>query len=93
MSIFLALCFIILNILDITTTRKIIALGGSELNPIPWLLMKLKIFVPVKMIITLFIALFMVNNQNITNNFILCAIISIFVVSNYYQLYLHKKNQ
>lgn len=93
MSIFLALCFIILNILDITTTRKIIALGGSELNPIPYLLMKIKLFIPVKIIITLGIAFFIAVNQNLFINLQLCAIISIFVVSNYYQLYLHKKNQ
>ena len=91
MNIFFAFLFIILNILDITTTRKIIALGGSEMNPIPWLLMKIKLFVPIKLIGTLALATIIMISPGILTGMTLCGIISLFVINNYYQLYMYNK--
>jgi len=91
MNIFFAVLFVILNILDITTTRKIIALGGREVWPLPWLLMKVNLFLPIKIIITLALAGVIVIVQDPTTGLTLCGIISLFVINNYYQLYMHKK--
>lgn len=51
----LALLFIILNILDIATTRKALALGAREVNPLARFLMRHHLFLPVKGIVALLI--------------------------------------
>ena len=91
MNTFFAALFIILNFLDFTTTKKILALGGEEFSPIPKLLMKIHLFTPIKIFVTLFISFFIVTRSNILTGVILCGIISIFVINNYYQLYMHSK--
>ncbi len=91
MNIFFAALFIILNFLDFITTKKILDLGGEEISPIPKLLMKIHLFTPIKIIITLFISFCIVNSSDILTGIILCGIISIFVINNYYQLYMHSK--
>ena len=91
MNLFFAIYFIILNILDVTTTRKILASGGYEANPIARLLMKFHLFLPVKIIITLSIAVGIITISDLTTNLVLCGIVSIFVLNNYYQIY--KYNQ
>lgn len=90
-NLFFAICFVILNILDITTTRKIIARGGCEASPLPWLLMKVNLFLPVKLIVTLALAAFIVVSKNVYDGIFLCGIISLFVLNNYYQLYMDDK--
>ena len=47
-SLLLSVLFIILNILDIVTTRKALALGAREANPFARLLMKHHLFLPAK---------------------------------------------
>ena len=91
MILFLAVSFVILNILDVVTTRRILALGGYEANPISRVLMKFNLFLPVKIIITTILASDIISNQNQTNGLILCGIISLFVINNYYQLYMYNK--
>jgi hypothetical protein len=92
MNVLLALSFIILNILDIVSTRKIIALGGTEVNPVAWILQKINLFLPIKIIITLILAATIISTNNY-NGILLCGIISLFVINNYYQLYMfHKEN-
>ena len=82
----LAIFFIILNILDITTTRKILSHGGYEANPIARLLMRFHLFIPAKIIMVLFILLIMIMADEKTgiNTGILCCGIYCFIVwSNY----------
>jgi hypothetical protein len=55
-----AIIFIILNILDITTTRKILRNGGYEANPLARFLMKFHLFLPAKIITVLLILLVMI---------------------------------
>ncbi len=42
----LAVCFVVLNVLDVWTTRKALALGGRELNPVVRFFMNRGWFVP-----------------------------------------------
>ena len=91
MNIFFAILFVILNILDVTTTNKIIAIGGKEVSPLPWLLMKFNLYLPVKTGATLALAIFMIISQDVITSSTLCGIISLFVVNNYYQLYKYDK--
>lgn len=91
MNLFFAICFIILNILDVTTTRKILASGGYEANPIARLLMKFHLFIPAKIVITLALAVAIVGNSDIVFGLVLCGIISIFVINNYYQIHKYAK--
>jgi len=91
MNIFFAVLFVILNVLDITTTRRIIALGGREVWPLPWLLMKINLYLPIKIIVTLALAILIIINSEMSTGLVLCGIISLFVINNCYQLY--KYNQ
>ena len=49
-SLLLALFFVILNILDIVTTRRALALGAREANPFARILMKHRLFIPAKIL-------------------------------------------
>lgn len=91
MNTILASLFIILNILDIVTTRKILALGGYEVNPICWILQKINLFIPFKIIITLILAISIKISSSYLSGITLCGIISLFVINNYYQLYMYNK--
>jgi hypothetical protein len=90
MKIFFACLFITLNILDIVSTRRILALGGTEVNPIAWILQKINLFLPIKIMITLILAASIIMSTTY-NGVFLCGIISLFVINNYYQLYKYNK--
>ena len=55
----LAVLFIILNILDVTTTRKVLRDGGYEANPIVRFLIRLHLFIPAKIIMVILIIVIM----------------------------------
>jgi hypothetical protein len=80
----LATLFIILNILDMTTTRKVLSNGGYEANPIARLLMRFHLFIPAKIIMVLFVLLIMIMAEGKTgiNTGILCCGIYGFIVWN-----------
>jgi hypothetical protein len=82
----LALLFIILNILDITATRKVLRNGGYEANPIAKLLMKFHLFIPVKIIMVLVILLIMIMAEEgigIKTGLICCGIYGFIVWNNF----------
>jgi hypothetical protein len=78
----LAMLFIILNILDVTTTRKVLKNGGYEANPIARLLMRFNLFLPAKIIMVLVILLIMAEEETGTMTGIICCGIYIFIVWN-----------
>jgi hypothetical protein len=82
----LALLFIILNIMDITTTRKVLRNGGYEANPIARLLMRFRLFLPAKIgmiIIILLLMAVMDENTGIALGIICCGIYIFIVWNNY----------
>lgn len=85
MTIFLlAILFVILNILDVTTTRKVLKNGGYEANPIARLLMYLHLFLPVK-IVTVIIVVFLMSSLDEGFGVMLgltCCGIYVFIVSS-----------
>jgi hypothetical protein len=81
----LAILFIILNVLDITTTRKVLKNGGYEANPIARLLMRFHLFIPAKIIMVLLILLIMLmaeEETGITTGIICCGIYIFIVLNN-----------
>ncbi len=78
----LAMLFIILNILDVTTTRKVLKNGGYEANPIARLLMRFHLFLPAKIIMVLVILLIMADEETGIKTGIICCGIYIFIVWN-----------
>ena len=80
----LAMLFIILNILDVTTTRKVLKNGGYEANPIARLLMRFHLFLPAKVIMVLLILLIiiMADEETGIKTGIICCGIYIFIVWN-----------
>ena len=81
----LAIIFIILNILDITTTRKVLRNGGYEANPIVRLLMRFHLFIPVKIVMIFIILLMMAvmdENTGISLGIICCGIYGFIVLNN-----------
>jgi len=92
----LAALFIILNILDIKTTRKILNQGGYEANPIARLLMRFYLFLPAKILMVVIILLIMfVTDQGtgIMTGVICCGIYSVIVWSNYRTLRLQSQER
>ena len=82
----LATLFIIMNILDITTTRKVLRNGGYEANPIVRLLMRVHLFIPAKIIMILFILMTMIMTEGetgIMTGLICCGIYGFIVLNNY----------
>lgn len=80
----LAILFIILNILDITTTRKVLRNGAYEANPLARLLMRFHLFLPAKIITVLLILLIMIMAEEeigIKTGLICCGIYG-FIVWN-----------
>ena len=91
----LAIIFIILNILDITTTRKVLRNGGYEANPIDSLLMRFHLFIPVKIGMIIFILLMMAaldENTGITLGMIVCGIYGFIVWNNFRTIKLQAKD-
>jgi len=85
MKLFLIICFIVLNVLDVLSTYKILSLGGVELNPISRFFIKLHLFIPFKIIITCILVIFIVFS-NIFNAIILNGILLFIVYNNYWEL-------
>ena len=91
----LALLFIILNILDITTTRKVLRNGGYEANPIARLLMRFHLFIPAKIGMIIIILLMMAaldENTGITLGMIVCGIYGFIVWNNFRTIKLQGKD-
>ncbi|MDP2862581.1 MAG: DUF5658 family protein [Desulfobacterales bacterium] len=82
----LAMLFIILNILDITTTRRVLRNGGYEANPIARLLMRFHLFLPAKIIMVLLILMIMIlaeEESGIKTGIICCGIYDFIVWNSY----------
>jgi hypothetical protein len=91
----LAILFLILNILDITTTRKVLRNGGYEANPIARLLMRFNLFLPAKIIMVLLILLIMLmadEETGIKTGLLCCGIYGFIVWSNFRTLRLQSQN-
>ena len=85
MTIFLlAILLIILNILDVTTTNRILRDGGYEANPLVRFLMCIHLFIPAKILMVVFIVFLMVTSNESTgiDVGILCCGIYFFIVLN-----------
>jgi len=81
----LAVLFIILNILDVTTTRKVLRDGGYEANPIVRFLIRLHLFIPAKIIMVILIIVIMAfsdRGTGIYTGIICCGIYSFIVWNN-----------
>lgn len=91
MNIILALVFIILNVIDIITTNIILENGGTEANPIVRFLMKHGLFIPLKIIMTVFVAYLVVGS--VGTGVIVCLIMIIVVSNNCYQIYSEYKGR
>jgi len=84
--ILLAILFIILNILDITSSRKVLRNGGYEANPIARLLMRYQLFIPAKIVMVMIIILMMAmldENAGIKLGIICCGIYGFIVWNNF----------
>jgi hypothetical protein len=91
----LATLFIILNILDITTTRKVLSNGGYEANPIARVLMRFHLFIPAKIIMVLFILLIMITAEEetgIKTGLICCGIYGFIVWNNFRTIRLQSRD-
>jgi hypothetical protein len=85
MTIFLlAILFIIMNILEVTTTNRILRDGGYEANPMARFLMRIHLFIPAKILMVVFIVFLMVISSKSTGITvgILCCGIYFFIVLN-----------
>ncbi len=85
MTIFLlAILLIILNILDMTTTNRILRNGGYEANPLARFLMHIHLFIPAKILMVVLIIFLMVTSNESTGIEvgILCCGIYFFIVLN-----------
>jgi hypothetical protein len=91
----LATLFIILNILDITTTRKVLSNGGYEANPIARVLMRFHLFIPAKIIMILFILMIMITaaeETGIKTGLICCGIYGFIVWNNFRTIRLQSRD-
>ena len=90
MELFLCIAFIILNILDVVTTNRILAMGGYEANPIVRLLIKLRLFVPFKAAGTLFFVWIVLTSKTPVSNYlaVFCTLFYLLLVgNNIYQIH------
>ena len=90
LNILLSIVFTFLNVIDVITTNRILALDGEEMNPIIRVLMRFKLFIPVK-IISNIIIIYIIMLSPIKTGIILCCIISFFRIHNCVHLYLDSK--
>ena len=91
----LAIIFVILNILDITTTRKVLRDGGYEANPIARLLMRFHLFIPAKIIMIIIVLSMMIvfdENAGTTLGFIVCGIYGFIVWNNFRTIRLQRED-
>ncbi|HQI25359.1 MAG TPA: DUF5658 family protein [Smithella sp.] len=94
MVILLAVFFIILNILYVTTANNMLKHGGYEANPLVRLLMKLHLFIPAKILVTCLVVFLMLNADEETGimlGTICCGIYAVIVGSNYRTLRIQAK--
>jgi len=92
----LAILFVILNILDVRTTRKVLNQGGYEANPLARLLMRLHLFIPAKVLMVVIILIIMLGfdrETGITTGVICCGIYLFIVGNNYRTLRLQAQEQ
>lgn len=92
----LAGLFIVLNILDVVTTRKVLGDGGYEANPIARLLMRFHLFIPAKIGMVFFVVLVMIGaDENIGMKCgVICNGIYLFIVIfNLRSILLQKKEE
>ncbi len=86
MTLFLlATLLIILNILDVTTTNRILRDGGYEANPLARSLMRIHLFIPAKILTVVFIVFLMVTSNESTGidvGILCCGIYFIIVLNN-----------
>ena len=90
MEFLLSIVFIILNILDVTTTNRILSMGGYETNPIVRLLMRFHLFVPCKIAVVIFFVLLVLFSQPPTGLIMAacgCLIYLLIVGNNLYQIH------
>jgi len=87
----LSILFVILTIIDIVSTKQILKLGGWEANPIVRLTMRCGLFIPVKIISTIFIVFLISSTDSLLIGLICCGILSVFCINNCYQLYMYNK--
>ncbi|MGD9558697.1 MAG: DUF5658 family protein [Mangrovibacterium sp.] len=90
MEILLSIVLIILNILDVMTTNRILAMGGCEANPVVRLLMRFRLFVPAKIAATVFfvwIVLILKPPDSIYLVVCGCAFYLLLVGNNLYQIH------
>jgi hypothetical protein len=80
----LAVCFVVLNGLDVWTTRKALALGGRELNPVVRFFMNRGWFVPAKtcMVLAVLLVLALVEEEIAVYTGATCCGIYVLVVWN-----------
>ena len=91
----LAIIFVILNILDISTTRKILRDGGYEANPIARLLMHFHLFIPAKIIMIIIVLSMMIvlkEDTGIMLGIIVCGIYGFIVWNNYRTIRLQRED-
>ncbi len=90
MELFLCITFIILNIMDVMTTNRVLAMGGYEANPIVRLLIKFRLFVPFKAAGTLFFVWIVLTSKPPVSTYLAvsCTLFYVLLVgNNLYQIY------
>ena len=81
------------NILDVTTTNRILSMGGYETNPLVRLLMRFHLFVPCKIAVIIFFVLLVLFSQPPTGLIMVacgCLLYLLIVGNNLYQI--HKES-
>lgn len=83
--IVMAVAIVLLNILDVVTTKQALALGAREANPIVRLLMRWRLFIPVKVAVLIFFIWVILNAEAaaaLTAGSFLCLFYGLLVASN-----------
>jgi len=94
MVVLLAAFFVILNILDVSTTNKILRQGGYEANPIVRFFMKVHLFIPFKVLTVICILLIMTASEEhaaVTLGLLCNGFYVLIVGSNFKTLHLQAK--
>ncbi len=91
LKILLCIVFTFLNIYDIISTKQILSYGGFEANPFVKIIIKLNLFIPIKIIVNLIIIALIILSPTINTGLVCCGVISIFAINNCYQLYRYSK--
>jgi hypothetical protein len=91
----LAIFFVILNILDVTTTRTVLRNGGREVNPIARMLMRFHLFIPAKtgMVIIVLLIMSLSDTDTGTTLGVICCVMYVLVVWNNFRAIKRKQPQ